>query len=131
MLVIKLGLQVASSYHTYDKTVTASHQPLWLQQHDCDCSSMTMTAVVRLWPEEDIKPQILKACLHFPYSAQNMNHDLAHVVKFLLSPWGSCQWPSLAIIQYRHLVPQQADSLRHLQFSGIWITPLFLAVQPV
>ena len=123
MLIIKLGLQVATHITLMIR--------LWLQvTNHCDCSSTTVTAVVRLWPQ-DIKPQLLRARLHFPYSAQNMTHELAQIIKFLLSPSDSCQWPSVAVIRYHLLVPQQADGLRHLQFLGIWITPLFVVVQPV
>ena len=97
MLIIKLGLQVATHITLMIR--------LWLQvTNHCDCSSTTVTAVVRLWPQ-DIKPQLLRARLHFPYSAQNMNQELAQIIKFLLSPSDSCQWPS-----GRHPIPPSRPS---------------------
>ena len=51
----------------------------------------------------------LRTHLHFLGSMQNE----PQVIKFSLSPWGSCKWPALAIIQFGHLVSHQADGLCH------------------
>ena len=47
----------------------------------------------------------------FTLSMQHTEHE--RVAKFSLSPQGSCQWPSLAIIQHSRLVSHWADGLCH------------------
>ena len=65
----------------------------------------------------------LRTHLHFLGSMQNE----PQVIKFSLSPWGSCKWPALAIIQFGHLVSHQADGLCHQAVSRDSEVPSFLA----